>query len=101
MNNTTNDNREDVMKWFTYRLAVLITASLVSITVQAQTAASYPSHPIRMIVPSAPGSGPDIMARAIGQKITEAYGQQVVIDDKPGAGGIIGSEAAAKAPPDG
>ena len=54
-----------------------------------------------MIVPSAPGSGPDIMARAIGQKLTEALGQAIVIDDKPGAGGIIGSEAAAKAPPDG
>ena len=69
--------------------------------VHAQSDTSYPSKPIRMIVPSAPGSGPDIMARAIGQKLTEALGQTIVIDDKPGAGGIIGSEAAAKAPPDG
>jgi len=69
--------------------------------VHAQSDTSYPSKPIRMIVPSAPGSGPDIMARAIGQKLTEALGQAIVIDDKPGAGGIIGSEAAAKAPPDG
>jgi tripartite-type tricarboxylate transporter receptor subunit TctC len=68
---------------------------------QAQSAGAWPSKPIRMIVPSAPGSGPDIMARAIGQKLTEALGQAIVIDDKPGAGGIIGSEAAAKAPPDG
>ena len=68
---------------------------------QAQSETGYPSKPIRMIVPSAPGSGPDIMARAIGQKLTEALGQAIVIDDKPGAGGIIGSEAAAKAPPDG
>ena len=67
----------------------------------AQSDAVYPSKPIRMIVPSAPGSGPDIMARAIGQKLTEALGQAIIIDDKPGAGGIIGSEAAAKAPPDG
>ena len=67
----------------------------------AQSETGYPSKPIRMIVPSAPGSGPDIMARAIGQKLTEALGQAIVIDDKPGAGGIIGSEAAAKAPPDG
>ena len=67
----------------------------------AQSDTNYPSKPIRMIVPSAPGSGPDIMARAIGQKLTEALGQAIVIDDKPGAGGIIGSEAAAKAPPDG
>ena len=69
--------------------------------VHAQSDTNYPSKPIRMIVPSAPGSGPDIMARAIGQKLTEALGQAIVIDDKPGAGGIIGSEAAAKAPPDG
>jgi tripartite-type tricarboxylate transporter receptor subunit TctC len=75
--------------------------ALASAAAGAQGAATYPSRPIRMIVPSAPGSGPDIMARAIGQKITEAYGQQVVIDDKPGAGGIIGSEAAAKSPADG
>ncbi len=68
---------------------------------QAQSETGYPSKPIRMIVPSAPGSGPDIMARAIGQKLTEALGQAIVIDDKPGAGGIIGSEAAAKAAPDG
>ena len=69
--------------------------------VHAQSDTNSPSKPIRMIVPSAPGSGPDIMARAIGQKLTEALGQTIVIDDKPGAGGIIGSEAAAKAPPDG
>src|SRR5512141_3256831 len=89
------------MKTYTYCLAAAFAAALPSAQVDAQTTAPYPSRPIRMIVPSAPGSGPDIMARAIGQKITEAYGQQVVIDDKPGAGGIIGSETAAKSPPDG
>lgn len=67
----------------------------------AQSDAQYPVKPIRMIVPSAPGSGPDIMARAIGQKLSESFGQSIVIDDKPGAGGIIGSETAAKAAPDG
>ena len=67
----------------------------------AQSDAQFPLKPIRMIVPSAPGSGPDIMARAIGQKLTELLGQPIVIDDKPGAGGIIGSEAAAKSAPDG
>ena len=63
--------------------------------------ADYPVKPIRIIVPSAPGSGPDIMARAIGQKLNESLGQPIVVDDKPGAGGIIGSEAAAKSAPDG
>jgi len=84
-----------------YRCVTLLGASLLAFNAAAQSAASYPGRPIRMIVPSAPGSGPDIMARAIGQKITEAFGQQVIIDDKPGAGGIIGSEAAAKSAPDG
>jgi tripartite-type tricarboxylate transporter receptor subunit TctC len=64
-------------------------------------AQGYPSKPVRMIVPSTPGGGPDIMARAVGQKLTEAWGQAVVIENRGGAGGIIGSEAAAKAPPDG
>lgn len=67
----------------------------------AQQDAAYPVKPIRIIVPSAPGSGPDIMARAIGQKLNESLGQPIVVDDKPGAGGIIGSEAAAKSAPDG
>jgi tripartite-type tricarboxylate transporter receptor subunit TctC len=64
-------------------------------------AQSYPSKPVRMIVPSTPGGGPDIMARAVGQKLSEAWGQTVVVENRGGAGGIIGSEAAAKAPPDG
>lgn len=62
---------------------------------------AYPSKPIKIIVGSTPGGGPDIMARAIGQKLNEALGQPVIIDNRPGAGGIIGSEIAAKSPPDG
>lgn len=54
-----------------------------------------------MIVPSAPGSGPDIMARTIAQKLSEAWNQPVVVEARPGAGGIIGSEMVAKSPPDG
>ncbi len=61
----------------------------------------YPSKPIRIIVGSTPGGGPDIMARAIGQKLTEALGQPVIVDNRPGANGIIGAEIAAKSPPDG
>ena len=61
----------------------------------------YPSKPIKIIVGSTPGGGPDIMARAIGQKLAEALGQSVIIDNRPGANGIIGSEIAAKSPPDG
>ncbi len=67
-------------------------------TVQAQT---YPSKPIRMIVPFPPGGTTDILARAIGAELTKAWGQPVVIENRPGAGGNIGSEAVAKSPGDG
>ncbi len=67
----------------------------------AATAATYPSKPIRMIVPFAPGGGLDITARLIGQKLTEKWGQNVVIDTRPGAATIIGTEIASKAVPDG
>lgn len=78
-----------------------LTTLLFASNALAQSDAQYPVKPIRMIVPSAPGSGPDIMARAIGQRLSESFGQSIVIDDKPGAGGIIGSETAAKAAADG
>ncbi len=64
-------------------------------------AQSYPSKPIRFIVAFPAGGPQDVLARAIGQKITERWGQQVVIDNRPGANGIIGMEMTAKAVPDG
>lgn len=67
-------------------------------TALAQT---YPAKPIRMIAPFPPGGTTDILARVAGQKITEALGQQVIIDNRPGAGGNIGTELVAKAAPDG
>lgn len=62
---------------------------------------AYPSRPIRIIALSSPASGPDIVGRLIGQTMTEAWGQQVVVDTRPGATGIIGAEIGAKATPDG
>ncbi len=67
----------------------------------AQTPARFPSKSIRLIVPFPPGGSNDILGRFMGQKLTERLGQQVVIDNRGGADGIIGTEIAAKAPPDG
>jgi len=72
--------------------------------VLAQTAAAsapFPSKPVRMVVPFAAGGGTDTLARVLGEKMATSLGQPVIIDNKPGAGGIIGTDAVAKAPPDG
>ena len=63
--------------------------------------APYPNHPIRLVVPFTPGGTTDILARAIGQKITEATGQPVVVDNVPGAGGSLGADKVAKSAADG
>jgi tripartite-type tricarboxylate transporter receptor subunit TctC len=65
------------------------------------TAQSYPSKTIRIVVPFGPGGPSDLLGRTVGQKLTEAWGQQVIIDNRPGANGIVGSEVVAKSPPDG
>ena len=67
----------------------------------AQGPAQYPMKPIRLIILSTPASGPDIVGRLIGARLTESWGQQVVIDPRPGASGIIGAEIAARSAPDG
>ena len=67
----------------------------------AAGAQQFPSKQIRFIVPYPPGSGTDIVARILGHKMTEAWGQQVLVDNRPGAGAIIGVEAVARAPADG
>lgn len=67
--------------------------------VQAQKA--WPEKPIRMIVPFSPGGTSDTLARILGQKLNESWGQQIVVDSRPGASGIIGSEIAMRAPADG
>ncbi len=72
-----------------------------SVTPAAAQTTDYPNRPVRIIVPQAAGGGVDIVARAIAQKLTESWGQQVVVDNRPGANGIIGMEAVAKSKPDG
>jgi tripartite-type tricarboxylate transporter receptor subunit TctC len=76
-------------------------AALVALSISAATAQSYPARQITLVVPFAPGGPADFLGRLIGQKMGEDLGQQVVIDNRPGANTIIGAQAVAKAPPDG
>ena len=68
---------------------------------QAQTASGYPQKPVRMIIPFAPGGASDFAGRIVSPRLSEVLGQQIVIDNRAGASGNIGMEAAAKAPADG
>ena len=80
-------------------LGLTFAASLAPI--YATAAESYPSRPVQLIVPYAPGGSGDLLARLLGDALSKQWGQQVVIENKPGAGGLIGTEAAAKSAPDG
>jgi len=80
---------------------MVLLAGLFLISMAGANAADYPAKAITIIVPFAPGGSNDIVARAIGQKLNEDWGQPVVVDNRPGAGGVIGSEFVARAAPDG
>ncbi|MBX3663390.1 MAG: tripartite tricarboxylate transporter substrate binding protein [Burkholderiales bacterium] len=79
----------------------LLAATLLLVAIQPLQAQQYPVKPVRVIVPFAPGGGSDLTARQFSAKLAALLGQQFVVDNRGGAGGIIGMEAVAKAPPDG
>ena len=81
------------------KTTLLLAAAAALITTTAH--ADYPDRPIRIIVPFTPGGSTDILARMMGQKLTEAWGQQVVVENRPGANGVVGAEITAHANPDG
>jgi len=79
----------------------LLLSSLFALTAPAGFAQTYPVKPVKLIVPFAPGGFTDVVARILGQKLSATMGQQFVIENKPGAGSIIGTDFVAKAAPDG
>lgn len=86
-------------------IAILVGFGTFSATSVAQNdsrqSGSFPQRPVRWIAPFPPGGAADIVSRLLGQKLTEAWGQQIVVDNRPGAGGNLGIEIAARAAPDG
>ena len=80
---------------------VRIAALVACFTAAGAAAQTYPVKPVRIVVPFAPGGSNDILARVIGQKLTEIWGQQVIAENRPGGGTVIGTEVVAKSAPDG
>jgi tripartite-type tricarboxylate transporter receptor subunit TctC len=90
-----------VLRAVSFRAARLAGAGLVLVAGAASAADNYPARPVRFIVSLAPGGGTDFVARVLAGRLSETWGQQVVVDNRPGAGSILGAELAAKAAPDG
>jgi len=82
-------------------IPVLLCAAAAQLSPTTQAAESYPSRTVRVIVPSAPGGSVDALGRMVSQKLSSALGQQFVVENRAGSGGVVGTEVAAKAAPDG
>ena len=94
-----------VMKWLLLKTLGMLLALSMAPAVSPATAVaatdSYPSKPVRLIIPFPPGGSNDIVGRLIATKLSERLGKQVVVDNRGGAGGVLGTEMAAKSEPDG
>src|SRR3990172_4206972 len=82
-------------------LAAIVIPVALAFSVAHAAQPVYPDKPIRLIIGSAPGSGPDIISRVVGERLYKAWGQRVVVDSRPGVAGIISAELALRADPDG
>ncbi|HEV7443393.1 MAG TPA: tripartite tricarboxylate transporter substrate-binding protein, partial [Steroidobacteraceae bacterium] len=85
------------------KLGIVVWAVVASglLTTAAAFAQAYPTKPVRLIIPFPPGGGNDVIGRIVGQKLTERWGQQVIIDNRAGANGIVGLQLLMQSPPDG
>src|SRR5438309_2416608 len=80
---------------------IALAAALALIYAAAAQSQTYPSKPVRLIVPLAPGGNVDLVARGLAQRLSENLGQQIIVDNRPGASSLVGTQLVAKAPPDG
>jgi tripartite-type tricarboxylate transporter receptor subunit TctC len=84
-----------------YRCALVVLLALLGVSAGSVLAQKYPTRPIRLVVASSPGGASDILARMLAQKLAEDFGQQIVVDNRGGASGVIGTDIVAKSVPDG
>ncbi len=82
-------------------IATTVICSLSALGASVASAQNYPTRPVRIVAPFAPGGGTDFIARVVAQKLTETFGQQFIVDNRPGAGGTLGAEVGVKSAPDG
>src|SRR5215831_13551024 len=92
------DEREMMLR---IALVALLAVASLACNAPVSGAENFPNRPVRMVVPFPPGSASDFLARVLGQKLGETWGQQIVVDNRPGAGGLIGGTAVARSNPDG